>query len=582
MQAHDRYLPDWFARIRGRQLTLPRFQRHQAWEPGQVSSLVTTVLRGLPAGAALILEVGDEEKFESRTMIGAPEDGAKVNEQLLDGQQRLTALWRSLTDHYPDSTFLVGFEDDPHEPGKELPFANRQARWITNGSLYPKWVDSPAECWERGFVPLGLLAPDAPSDGTDLWIDAAIPAAMSSDEKLVEIRRVSKRIRELQTRIREFNLPYLSLPASTTRGVALDVFVKMNTSSVRLSTYDIVVALVEDATGKSLHDHVTELLEKVPRVAEYADVPGLVLDVVALRQNRSPSQAGISGIDFKKMISNWDTTVESIRGMVEFLEEQSIYDDQRLPTYTALPVIAALWSDLPTQPDAVGNARHLLTKYVWHAFLTTRYEQASASGSLSDFRALRDVLQGKGDESAVPIFDEEAFPLPGLDAVIRAEWPRRKSIGSRGILALQMRAGAEDLADGKRASVATITSKDHPREYHHLFPRATLEEAGVAEDMIYRALNCALITWRTNRVISNKDPVAYLRERAEASTLGEPELRRRLATHLVPYEELAVGYSGMSEQARADKVKADYQTFLKARAQMIVTAARQAADGQPS
>ena len=30
----------------------------------------------------------------------------------------------------------------------------------------------------------------------------------------------------------------------------------------------------------------------------------------------------------------------------------------------------------------------------------------------------------------------------------------------------------------------------------------------------YRAVNCALITWRTNRTISNKDPIAYLKERA--------------------------------------------------------------------
>ena len=57
------------------------------------------------------------------------------------------------------------------------------------------------------------------------------------------------RITELRTKVREFNLPYLALPATTSKEVALDVFVKMNTSSVQLSTYDIVVALVEGETG---------------------------------------------------------------------------------------------------------------------------------------------------------------------------------------------------------------------------------------------------------------------------------------------------------------------------------------------
>jgi len=94
MQAHDRFLPEWFNRIRSRQITLPRFQRFTAWGHGEVSGLLTTVLRGLPSGATLILEVGDEEKFKSRTMVDAPESGEKVTEQLLDGQQRLTALRR--------------------------------------------------------------------------------------------------------------------------------------------------------------------------------------------------------------------------------------------------------------------------------------------------------------------------------------------------------------------------------------------------------------------------------------------------------------------------------------------------------
>ena len=76
------------------------------------------------------------------------------------------------------------------------------------------------------------------------------------------------------------------MPANTPKEVALDVFIKMNTSSVKLSTYDIVVALVEDETWKSLHEHVDALAAAVPRASDYADLPSLVLDVVALRQDR--------------------------------------------------------------------------------------------------------------------------------------------------------------------------------------------------------------------------------------------------------------------------------------------------------
>jgi len=578
MHAHDRFLPEWFSRIRSRQITLPRFQRFISWSHTEVSGLLTTVLRGLPSGAALILEVGDEEKFKSRTMADAPESGGKVTEQLLDGQQRLTALWRSLHGKYADRTYLIGFEEDPHNEERKQPYVFGQARWVKNGTRYPVWTDTARHCWERGLIPLNLLRPEDIKDEIDQWIEAAI--SEGENDKFAAYKHLNSLISELRTKVREFNLPFLSLPAKTEKDVALDVFVKMNTSSVRLDTYDIIVALVEGETGKSLHDHVEILKESTPRIDDYADVPGLVLDVVALRQNRVPSQAGYRGIDFNKMLVDWPEIVAGVKGLVSFLEEESIFDAQRLPSYTAIPVIAALWKYLPNNPDQLGNARHLLRKYIWRAFLTSRYEQSSATNALQDYRALRDVLRGD-HEINVPIFNEDAYPFPTAEIIVLADWPKRKSILSRGLLCLQMKAGAEDIADGAKASVATISSSDHPREYHHLFPNSKLADIGLAPEEIFKAVNCALITWRTNRTISNKDPITYLKERSDNSSLGEDELKRRLKSHLIPYKELNVGgYDEIEGDLLKNRLQADYKKFIQARAELFSKAATMACQGR--
>jgi hypothetical protein len=574
MHAHDRFLPEWFNRIRSRQITLPRFQRYVAWGHGEVSGLLTTVLRGLPSGAALILVVGDEEKFKSRTMVDAPESGEKVNEQLLDGQQRLTALWRSLHDKYPDRSYLIGFEDDPGNGGTKLPYVFGQARWNRNGTLYPIWVDDPKECWNRGFVPIKLLRPEDILPEIRKWIATAVPDDHAKQDSLFD------QIISLRDKVKEFNLPYLSLPAKTPKEVALDVFIKMNTSSVRLSTYDIVVALVEEETGKSLREHVDTLNSAVPRAAEYADLPSLVLDVVALRQDRIPSQAGYRGINYAQMLNEWEIVIRSIKGMVGFLEDESVFDAQRLPSYTAIPIIAALWDKLPTQPDKLGNARLLVRKFLWRAFLTSRYEQSSTSNALQDYRGLRSLLTDSADTDPVPILNQESYPLPNKEIVMQADWPKRNTILGRGLLALQLKCGAEDIADGAKATVASITSKEHPREYHHLFPASTLEDAAVPHEQIFRALNCALVTWRTNRAISNKDPIEYLKERSDNCTLGTEELKRRLRTHLIPYAELAVGYVGLSDDERRSRVKTDYNAFLSKRADLLVRAAHIACAGK--
>lgn len=107
MEARNRLLPDWFARIRTRQITLPRFQRFEAWTHDRVTAVLNNILRELPIGSVLILEIGDNEPFISRPMVGAPSTGERVVEQLLDGQQRLTALWRSLTNNYSERSYFV-------------------------------------------------------------------------------------------------------------------------------------------------------------------------------------------------------------------------------------------------------------------------------------------------------------------------------------------------------------------------------------------------------------------------------------------------------------------------------------------
>lgn len=91
MEARDRRLPDWLTRIRTRQIMLPRFQRFEAWTHATVTALLNNVLRELPVGALLILEVGDDQPFISRTVVGAPETGERVVELLLEQRRTITA-----------------------------------------------------------------------------------------------------------------------------------------------------------------------------------------------------------------------------------------------------------------------------------------------------------------------------------------------------------------------------------------------------------------------------------------------------------------------------------------------------------
>ena len=150
---------------------------------------------------------------------------------------------------------------------------------------------------------------------------------------------------------------------------------------------------------------------------------------------------------------------------------------------------------------------------------------------------------------------------------MRAGWPKAKDTMARAVLALSLKAGARDLADDAKVRRGNLNT----REYYHLCPQALLENAGSAPERIHCALNCALVTWNTKRHISAKEPIAYLGERTERTALCHDEIRRRVASHLIPYEALSGGpYDPESHLAQADQVREAYENFLSVRAQLMV------------
>ena len=153
INAQNRLLPDWFSRVRTRQTVLPRFQRFEAWGHANVTQMFNTILRRLPLGAVLILEIGNEEPFISRPIVGAPNEGERITEHLLDGQQRLTALWRGLHNNYEDRTYFLYLTED-EESGMPY-YVDSIGRWKKAGDkeYRPFWANDPQQCVHRETRP---------------------------------------------------------------------------------------------------------------------------------------------------------------------------------------------------------------------------------------------------------------------------------------------------------------------------------------------------------------------------------------------------------------------------------------------
>ena len=179
----------------------------------------------------------------------------------------------------------------------------------------PRWAEEPAQCFNRGLLPVSLLRPGDIATEIDLWLNEATkqlepadsdPDALAKYKAYTAMRdKIKAEVTTLRERVTHFNLPYLSLPADTSKDVALQVFINMNTNSKPLSLYDIIVAEVESVAEQSLHALVASLADKCPNAGRYGNVSDLILSTSALLQEKLPNSRGMVEMDKKLLLANW-------------------------------------------------------------------------------------------------------------------------------------------------------------------------------------------------------------------------------------------------------------------------------------
>lgn len=354
----------------------------------------------------------------------------------------------------------------------------------------------------------------------------------------------------------------------------------MNTNSKPLSMYDLTVAKTESVAGASLHTLQEKTEATHVELTHYGDISWMLLTTAALMQGKMPNKGGVGSMNMEAMVSSWPRIERSLVRAANFLARQHIYDESRLPSSPVVAVIAACYDRIPEDGDALGRSEQLLRAYIWSSFFTTRYEGAAATRAFQDYKALIELLSrtqfSPADYEQVPVLQRVDYPLPTADQLTRVGWPKGADRLARAVLAVNLHFGALDFADGHAVSFESLRR----REYHHVFPDALLQEAGIDS---YRALNCALVTWKTNRSIGRKDPLAYLQDRVEWSDTDT--VRQRLRTHLLDFEMLSKATyeengQPLAGDALANRLRQDFDAFLEHRAALVAVAAGHLTNGR--
>jgi hypothetical protein len=211
------------AKIENKEIVLPEFQREFTWKRGQSRDLVDSLLKGYPIGSLLLWKTGDVPALKN--MPGFTPDGRV--EVLLDGQQRLTALYILSKDAVPPyySPADIASGHDPRELYYNL--QTRELRYYQQTEMQnnPRWV-SVVDCFQDGGVEPQAITREI---------------AETSEEQFELFGELNENYTAL-CGVQAVDLPIMQVKEDATLNHALTVFERVNKNGTPLSEADIALA----------------------------------------------------------------------------------------------------------------------------------------------------------------------------------------------------------------------------------------------------------------------------------------------------------------------------------------------------
>lgn len=585
-------------RLKEGRYVIPDFQREFEWQPWDINALLRSVFLDYYVGS-LLLWKGKKESFDAlscEVLYGFDSqtrphpwdyDGCSADSIVLDGQQRLTALYYvfiapdvPLPDRANRAVFFVHvdkFMDEQYDEAFRYDWLSRRfGKLLKNRELqyadhiFPlsvlgaggwdlyEWVTGYEDYWKRAVA-------EAEADG----IAASVDSARRHAEDAKAFGEYLKSIMD------QYQIAYIELDRDLAVDKVCDIFTQINSKGVRLDVFDLVNALLKPKGLQLKH----MWRAAAPRL-EFVDTRKMnvyVLQVMSiLRQSycspkylyyllpgqektiRTPEgelQREILIRDTTDFESHWNRAVDALEYGINLLkhpQEFGAISSQYLPYVTVIPVFSAIQAVCKALPAADRlDAQRKIRHWYWASVFTNRYSGAVESTAARDFIDLKAWM---ADEDAQPaMLQEFRDHFRGLE--LRKETKKGTSVYN-GIFNLLVLQGARDWMTG------TLPMHDDLDD-HHIVPSS--RAAGRLDGInVHTILNRTPLTIDTNRqVIGDRLPNEYLPDMIARN--GEDQVQAILESHFISPPALSIL---LREPFGAD----DYDEFISERQRTILDA----------
>lgn len=559
---------------------LPEFQRSWTWDDGRIRNIIASLTQGYPMGALMRLECGGGEvRLKYRAFEGTHGISREPDYLVLDGQQRLTSLYCSLFGKDPVSTsnergqklsrfYYLDMRKclDPEEDREDAIVSISDKRVVTEdiGRKIVLDLTSRQREIEELMFPANLVFD---SQGRDDWFTEFIEHYGLKSEEYALWKHFKEDV--LRT-MEDYKIPVITLDKTTPREAVCKVFENVNTGGVSLTVFELVTAAFATydfdlrgnwnevvrpricAEGKDIRTDLMQGVDETTFLTSMTLYTTYLAKRAGTKGSTSCKKKDVLALRYEDYVANLDALLDGFDMARDLLIGECVFRMRDLPYTTQLIPLAATCAYIGRKTFERQPVKAVLRRWLWCGIFGEMYGGANETRYANDIEDLAAAIEG--EDSAMRTVNAAYFQstrLLGLQT--------RNSAAYKGVMALVFRENCLDFVDG--APMTMVKSMETPPDIHHIFPRAYCERTGLERTKWNSIVNKTPLIARTNREIGGVAPSKYLPKIMKDEQVDGDELRRRVESHLVDYDALAVD---------------DFDTFFLDRAKRLLDVIEQA------
>lgn len=501
------------------QYIIPDFQRDYDWSAKDINELLISIFSDYYIGNLLLWDTKEAniKALDCKNIKGCPKENLNSSTIVLDGQQRLTSLNYaffkpsfSLKGRKTPVEFFLKIDDFlKGDIDKAFFFEWKKNKlsllnnidYLVKNRIYPL---------SNFFIIL---------QRNNDWADK-FEEVYGKNETDSLINKLSESC--------AYEIPIITLKRDIDISKVCDIFEKINSKGVKLSTFDLLNSILKQH-GIKLRTDLWQNAEKLLKFIDDDNKMYLLQNMSIVEQNycspkylyylipkasktikkENGTKEDIVLINNKEVFDcKWNEAVNSLIKAEELLQDPSntgygVLQKKFLPYVSMLPVFAALLSFL-TKNKSLDTAinRNKLRKWWFYSIFENNYSSSVESTMAKDYQDMCKWFQFQDTEIIEAI---NSFAVK-LEENLNLNNQKPGSAIYNAILNLIITNGAKNFYEDASLTLNNL-------EDHHIVPKEFCERIGIKAEKYNSILNRTLIYDSTNNNIKDSAPSEYIKNK---------------------------------------------------------------------